>query len=80
MMDLFYLSVLTPYHHRGRNQTGVFLQASQALYQLSYSNIDTQGFENYPLDLRILVTQHFLISKTRLQTLNHAWPRFRLMS
>ena len=49
------------------SRTGVLLRASQALYQLTYSVL-----VNYFFNLRILVTQHFLISNTRPQTLDQS--------
>ena len=54
------------------NLTGILGHTSQALFQLSYSNIVTQSMENYLFNLRI--------SKTKPQTLDQSWLKFLLFS
>ena len=51
-----------------RNWIRVLWNPSQALYQLSYSNIVTHSMENYPFNLRI--------SKTMAQTSDQSWLLF----
>ena len=46
------------------------------LYLLSKRNIDTQNMENYLFHLRISVTQHYQISKTKPQTSDQTRANF----